>query len=37
MKIGLYHLISEINNEAYIDSTLKSFMFKIEEKLAEKI
>ncbi|PIY32557.1 MAG: hypothetical protein COZ07_05305 [Candidatus Infernicultor aquiphilus] len=36
MKIGLYHLISEMNNEAYIDSTLKSFMFKIEEKLAEK-
>jgi L-fucose isomerase-like protein len=36
MKIGLYHLISEMHNEAYIDSTLKSFMVEIEEKLAEK-
>jgi len=36
MKIGLYHLISEMHNEAYIDSTLKSFMAEVEEKLAEK-
>ena len=35
MKLGLFHLISEVHNESYIDSTLKSFIVKIEEKLVQ--
>ena len=36
MKIGLYNLVSEVHNERYINSTLKSFLVDIEEKLGEK-
>jgi L-fucose isomerase-like protein len=36
MKIGLYHLISEVHNEEYINSTLQNFIAEVEEKLAEK-
>ncbi len=36
MKIGLYHLVSEVHNEEYIDSTLQGFLADIEEKLGEK-
>jgi len=36
MKIGLYNLVSEVHDEGYINSTLKSFLADIEEKLGEK-
>ena len=36
MKIGLYNLVSEVHNEAYINSTLQGFLADIEEKLGEK-
>jgi len=36
MKIGLYHLISDVHNEEYVDSTLQGFLADIEEKLGEK-
>jgi len=36
MKIGLYHLVSEVHNEGYINSTLQGFLAEIEEKLGEK-
>lgn len=36
MKVGLFHLISEVHNEEYINSTLQNFIAEVEEKLAEK-
>jgi len=36
MKIGLYNLVSDVHNEAYINSTLQGFLADIEEKLGEK-
>jgi L-fucose isomerase-like protein len=36
MKVGLFHLISEMHNEEYINSALQNFIAEIEEKLAEK-
>jgi len=36
MKIGLYHLVSDVHNEEYINSTLQGFLADIEEKLGEK-
>jgi len=36
MKIGLYHLVSNIHDEAYIDKSLHHFKKEIEEKLGFK-
>jgi L-fucose isomerase-like protein len=36
LKVGLFHLISEVHNEEYINSTLQNFIAEVEEKLAEK-
>ena len=36
MKIGLYNLISGVDNEEYVNSTLQGFLADIEEKLGEK-
>jgi L-fucose isomerase-like protein len=36
VKVGLFHLISEVHNEEYINSTLRNFIAEVEEKLAEK-
>jgi len=36
MKIGLYHLVSDVHNEEYIDSTLQGFLAEIEKRLGEK-
>lgn len=36
MKIGLYHLVSEVHNEGFINQTLRGFITEIEEKLGEK-
>ena len=37
MKIGLYHLISDVHKEEYVNSTLQGFLADIEEKLGEKL
>lgn len=36
LKTGLYHLVSDVHNEGYIDSSLDSFLREIEEGLGEK-
>lgn len=36
MQIGLYHLVSDVHNEGYIDSTLDGFLKEIEEGLGQK-
>lgn len=36
MDIGLYHLVSDVHNEGYIDSTLDGFLNEIELKLGKK-
>lgn len=37
MDIGLYHLISDVHNEGYIDDTLDSFLAEIEKGLGKKL
>jgi len=36
MKIGLYHLVSEVHNESYINQSLRSFITEIEDKMERK-
>jgi len=36
LKVGLFHLVSEMHNEEYINGTLQNFIAEVEEKLAEK-